>query len=79
MGWAFTLAAAPVFILRRIQGVSPVVDLFPPEPAHEWTQYQLCRKCGDKTEHFFIEYRDEPVVTKDCLECGHQESIWDYA
>lgn len=77
VGWPCAIALIPIILYRAFNEVEPVVDLFPPEPAREWLSHLHCRQCGMKTEHQLIEFRDEPVVTRECLECATTEAIWD--
>lgn len=36
-----------------------------------WVTNELCLACGHYTDHQYIQWADEPVVTVECVSCGH--------
>ena len=44
---------------------------------HDWIRVEWCRACGNETDHHWIQYRDEPVVTRECMDCEHVSTYWD--
>lgn len=45
----------------------------------EWTNESYCRSqdCMAYTQHNFVEWKDEHLVTKECTECEAVSEIWD--
>lgn len=35
-----------------------------------WEDFRFCRKCSDDTEHRFLEFPSDGVITFECAECG---------
>ncbi|MCW2843340.1 MAG: hypothetical protein JWN22_1256 [Nocardioides sp.] len=79
LGWAFGLFALPMIYAARIQEalMNQLDEWKHPEPAHEWEAFRWCNCKAEDTEHLFIEWRDEPIVTIECLECGVTSVIED--
>lgn len=44
---------------------------------HEWMRVHWCSTCQDDMDHSYKEFRDEPVVTKECHGCGVVTEHWD--
>lgn len=77
-GWWFTpfmlpLVAAGVIEERRNKTV--LNNHHEHQPDHEWVRVEWCRQCQTDTDFFYVEWRDDQVVTKECLSCG---SVFDY-
>lgn len=54
---------------RRVLTVSPNGDREATQDA--WVVKEICVGCGEVEDHQYIQWADEPVVTVECVGCGH--------
>lgn len=46
------------------------------DPA-EWMNTGWCSFCKEDTQHFYREFKDEPLVERECLSCTAVATYWD--
>lgn len=76
-GWTAPLFL-PICLSAFFDGsLEPTVWEAPPETEHEWLRTEFCQPCGIETDHQWLQFKDEPVVTRECLNCEHVSTYWD--
>lgn len=65
-----------IITMRQEKSVTSL-SFFNTHEGHEWLRTEWCGPCEQFTDHEYIEYRDEQVVTRQCMNCEHITSYWD--
>jgi hypothetical protein len=71
--------ALPICYLAKLTHGWETAPMTYNEPAteHEWLRTEHCQQCEIETDHEYAQFKDEPVVTRTCLSCGHVATHWD--
>lgn len=81
MGWFYPIAMPMVLGATIKNWVRPRMrrpdneDV--PAVDHDWLRVEWCHACQNETDHEYVQWKDEPVVTRTCLECEELSTFWD--